>query len=129
MLMRAWDQLVGRLDGPLSFRFVLQPLMASMLAILAGLHDARAGRPPFLWRLVTAPRERRALLLSGWRDVGMVFGVAFVIDSVYQIAMLRFFYPLQAFIVACALAFVPYLVLRGLATRACSLYLRRRVSR
>ncbi len=120
MLTRAWNQLGGRLDGPLSFRFVLQPLTAAVLAIVAGVHDARAGRAPFLWRLVTEPQERRALMLSGWRDVGMVFAVAFVIDSVYQILVLHFFYPLQAVIVASALAFVPYLVLRGLAQRACS---------
>ena len=128
MLLRAWNQLVGRLDGPLSFRFVLQPLMAATLAILAGLHDAHAGRPPFLWRVLNESHERRALLLSGWRHVGTVFAVAVVIDSAYQIVVLHFFYPLQALLVASALAFVPYLVMRDLAGRARTAY-RRRVGR
>ena len=120
--------MVGRLSGPLWFRFVLQPLMAAMLAAVAGLHDARAGRPPFLWRVLSEPHQRRALMLSGWRDVGMVFAVAVVIDSAYQIVMLHFFYPLQALIVACGLAFVPYVVTRDLAGRVHSAY-RRRVGR
>jgi hypothetical protein len=39
-MLTRMDQLVGRLQGPLSRRFVLQPLMAVTLAIRAG----RSGR-------------------------------------------------------------------------------------
>ena len=41
--------LVGRLHGPMTFRFIMQPLAASFLAVRAGLKDARERRPPFLW--------------------------------------------------------------------------------
>jgi hypothetical protein len=108
---------------------VLQPLMAAVLAVLAGLHDDRADRPPFLLRVMSEPHQRRALLLSGWWDVSRVFAIALVIDSAYQLVVLRFFYPLQALLVAGALAFVPYLVMRDLAARARSAYRRRRVGR
>lgn len=125
--IRYVNQLVDRFSGPLSFRFVLQPPMAGVLAVLAGLHDAETERPPFLRRAMSERDQRRALLWSGCRDVGRVFAFALVIDSAYQLFVLRFFYPLQALLVAGALAFVPYLVMRDLAARARSAFLRRRV--
>ena len=47
-LSRAWEQLAGRLEGPFVFRFVLQPTVAALLAIRAGLADARNKRTPYL---------------------------------------------------------------------------------
>ena len=35
------DMLVGRETGPLAFRFIIQPLVATMLGVRAGLKDAR----------------------------------------------------------------------------------------
>jgi hypothetical protein len=116
-LTRIWEQLVGRATGPMAFRFVLQPAMAVTIAVYAGLRDARAHRPPFLWTFVTERRARRALLRSGWRDVGRVFVLAIALDAVYQVGVLRTFHPLQAVAVAGLLAFVPYAATRGLATR------------
>ena len=129
ILTRVWDQLLGRLNGPLSVRFIVQPVVAAMLAIRAGLHDAQLHRPPFLWTILTDPDERRLLLRSGWRDVGTVFALAVVLDSIYQIRVLRFYYPGETLIVACLMAFAPYVVLRGLATRMAETLRRRRVER
>jgi len=128
ILTRAWDQLLGRLFGPLSFRFMLQPAVAAVLAVRVGLADARAGRPPYLRALLVSGPTRSELLRHAWRDVGKVFIVAVVIDAIYQIGVLRFFYPLQAIIVAAVLAFVPYVVVRGLAMRAARAYTRIRLS-
>jgi hypothetical protein len=44
-LRRVWEMHVGRAYGPLSFRFIIQPTVAAVIAIRAGLEDARAGRP------------------------------------------------------------------------------------
>jgi hypothetical protein len=49
MWMRVGTQLVARVSGPMKFRLVLQPLMASFLAIRSGLADAKAGKPPWFW--------------------------------------------------------------------------------
>src|ERR1700719_793537 len=38
---RIWHQLIERTDAPMRFRFILQPLMAAIAAILDGLKDAR----------------------------------------------------------------------------------------
>ena len=79
--------------------------------------DAREGRPPFFWSLVSGSAPREATLKSGWKSVGRVFILAVVLDVVYQLYVLHFVYPLQAFAVAVILAIVPYLILRGLVTR------------
>src|SRR5262245_4175910 len=117
MAVRAWDQLVGRLSGPFSFRFILQPLVAAALAVRAGFRDARLADAPFLASLRDDAARRRERLRSAWKDVGRVFVVAVVLDGVYQIAVLRSLYPLQLLAVSVMLALVPYAVLRGLATR------------
>ncbi len=114
---RALDQMWGRMGGPLHLRFILQPLMASLIAARAGFRDARAQRPPYFQTLLTQPAQRHALIRDGLRDVGKVFIVAFLIDVVYQIVMLRWFYPGQALIVAFVLAAIPYVLVRGPTAR------------
>ena len=48
---RVWEGLVSRTEGPLKFRFFLQPAMAIFLAARSGLRDSREGKPPFFWAL------------------------------------------------------------------------------
>ena len=81
---RVWENLIGRVRGPLAFRLILQPIMAAIFAIRAGLKDAKEGRPPYFWALFTHPAERGQLLRDGWKSVGRVFIFAIVIDAVYQ---------------------------------------------
>lgn len=116
-LARAWEMLVGRLDGPMDFRIVLQPIMASLLAIRAGRRDAREGRPPYLWSVVTDPARRRESLRHGWRDIKRVFVFAICLDVTYELIVWHWVYPLQAVIVAIVLALVPYALVRGPANR------------
>lgn len=114
---RLVHDLIARTTGPLHFRLVLQPLMASIFAIRAGLNDAKTGKPPYFWALLWDPAHRRDMIKDGWKSVGKVFLLAIVLDVVYQIIAERFVYPGEAIIVAIILAIVPYLILRGLVTR------------
>ena len=43
MWTRVGEQLMARVSGPMHFRLYLQPGMAAVLAIIAGLKDAKAG--------------------------------------------------------------------------------------
>jgi hypothetical protein len=117
MLSRLWVNLVGRIGGPLTFRLVLQPTAAAFFALRAGWKDARQGRVPYGWVILSDPNNRRDLLQEGWKDVAKVFVVAIIIDFVYQIIEFRWFYPEEAVIVAAILALIPYLLLRGPANR------------
>src|SRR5215475_5091255 len=62
---RIWYQELARASAPMKFRFVLQPLMAALVAIRDGRKDARAGRSPYIWALLGEPRDRRARLNRG----------------------------------------------------------------
>jgi hypothetical protein len=90
--------------------------MAAFFAIRSGLADARAGRPPYFWALVSGSAPR-VTLENDWKSVGRVFILAVVLDVVYQLYELNIVYPMEALAVAFILAIVPYLVLRGLVTR------------
>jgi hypothetical protein len=115
--MRIVENLADRLTGPMQFRIVLQPIMAAIFAVLSGLKDARAGKAPYFWSLITDPTQRADMIKDGWKSVGKVFIFAVVLDVAYQVYVLRFVYPGEAIIVAFFLAIVPYLILRGLVNR------------
>ena len=123
MIARGWEGLMNRVGGPMTFRLILQPLMASLLALRAGLKDAREGRPPYLWTLLTDPSQRMDLLHEGWRSIARVFILAVVMDLIYEWVVGRRFYPLETLVVAVVLAVLPYLLLRGPINR---LFRRRR---
>ena len=117
MLARVFNDLVARVSGPMSFRLVLQPAMAIILAVRAGLHDAALGRPAYFWTILTKPADRRDLMREGWTAVAKVFIAAVLIDVVYQYIVLRFVYPGEALLVAFILACLPYLLVRGFVDR------------
>jgi hypothetical protein len=117
MLTRFWENLMSRVGGPMTFRLILQPIMAAIFAVRSGLKDAKEGKPAYFWALFTDSVNRRDLLRDGWKSVGRVFVFAIIIDLVYQWIVLRWFYPGEALLVAAILAFIPYLVIRGPVNR------------
>jgi hypothetical protein len=117
MWTRFATDMVDRVSGPMKFRLVLQPVMASIFAIRSGLADAKAGRSPYCWALLTDPAHRDYMLKDGWKSVGKVFILAVLLDVVYQLIVEQFVYPGEAIAVAIIVAILPYLLLRGITTR------------
>jgi hypothetical protein len=120
MLLRALLNVTDRVGGPMTFRIILQPLMASLLAFRAGWKDAQTGRPPYFWTILTDPNQRADLLHEGWKSVARVFVLAIVMDVIYQLIVLQWVYPLELILVAILLAVVPYLLIRGPVNRIVS---------
>jgi hypothetical protein len=122
-LPRAWRNMVGRESGPLSFRFILQPAMAAIVAIRDGLRDARTGRSPYLWTVVRfwtvahTRGERIERLREGLIATSRIILLGIVMDAIYQFLEFPTFYPVGALLIALLLAFVPYLLIRGPVTR------------
>jgi hypothetical protein len=116
-IARLSANLIGRIGGPMTFRLVLQPSVAIFFAIRGGISDAREGREPHGWAILTDSTKRMELLRESWQDVAKVFLAAVIVDFVYQAMELRWFYPEEALIVAICLALLPYLLLRGPVNR------------
>jgi hypothetical protein len=118
ILTRLVTDLVGRLTGPLTLRLFLQPGVAAYLATRDGLKDARDGRPPHFWRMVSGPPEaRRRRAKETWSAILKVFAMAVILDCVYQLLVFRWVYPVEAMVTATVLAIVPYMLLRGVVNR------------
>ena len=117
-LQRLWHNLIERPDAPMRFRFVLQPLMAAVFAIRDGLRDARVGRAPFFTTILWRPQERAERLREALNATARIILLGLLMDLIYQILVFRRFFPNEAVIIALLLGFVPYVVVRGLATRA-----------
>jgi hypothetical protein len=114
LLTRIGQDMIARVTGPMKFRLLLQPCMATFFAIRDGLKDAREGKPAYFWALFTDKGEREAMLENGWKGVGKVFILAVVLDVVYQLIEHRWtVYPGEAILVAIILAIIPYLLFRG----------------
>ena len=117
MILRALTNLAARVGGPMTFRILLQPLMASIFAFRDGYKDARENRPPYLWTIITDPSQRVDLLRQGWKAVGRVFILAIVMDVIYQLIVEGWIYPFELLTTAVLLAVLPYLLLRGPVNR------------
>jgi hypothetical protein len=117
ILARVWHNLFARLTGPMNLRLIIQPTVATILAIRAGVRDARQDRPPFLWTILWNPAQRREVLRQGRKDIEKVFLIATILDVVYQLMAHKGVYLLELLITAVALAIVPYVLLRGPVNR------------
>ena len=115
---RLWQNLFDRPGGPMVFRFFLQPTMAALAAWRDGLSDARVGRTPFFEGALRDPAQRTVRLNEALVATARIILLGLIMDGIYQAIEFKTFHPAEAVIIALLLAFVPYLLLRGLFARA-----------
>ena len=125
---RVWQNLIDRPTGPMTFRFILQPCMAALAALHDGVTDARLGRTPYFWTVLTDPSKRVGRLCEGLISTARIIFLGLCMDAIYQMIVLKTFYPGEAVIVAVTLAFLPYLLLRGPVARIARAWRQRGVS-
>lgn len=123
--MQGWEGIVARLDGPLHFRFIMQPSMASILAIIDGVKDAKKGKPPYFWAVIVTPGHRKELIKDGWKSICKVSILAMLLEGVYQVMTHQLDFRGYVLVAAFSLAVVPYLLLRGPTNRLVSRLLRK----
>jgi hypothetical protein len=114
---RFFYDLIKRPDGPMRFRFILQPTMAAIAAVRDGRADAVAGYAPFLWTIIRKPEERTARLREALNATARIILLGVVMDVIYQRLVLKTFYPAEAAVIALVLAFIPYVIIRGVILR------------
>jgi hypothetical protein len=119
------DELPQRLTGPGRLRFVLQPLVAMLLGWRSGRADVLAGRPAYLYGLVTGSVDRKAALRDGFAVVRNLVAVGIVLDAVAQLLIYRQVHPGAAVVVGPVLICLPYAISRALSYRIVRLMQRR----
>ncbi len=121
---RQWQDLTGRpADRCRSASSCSPSWRASPRYMTASAMRALAARPfsgPFLRTQRNAQGACKGGLVSTARIILLGLGM----DTIYQLKELGRFYPGEAVIIALALAFVPYLLLRGPINRIASHWLR-----
>jgi len=122
---RLWQNLFDRPGGPMVFRFFLQPTMSAIAAWRDGVSDARAMRTPFFEGALRDPAQRTVRLNEALVATARIILLGLVMDGIYQAIEFKTFHPAEAVIIALALAFVPYVILRGLVARAARRWLNR----
>ena len=128
-LSHGWTDLLARPRGPYGLRFVLQPLMAALLALRDGIGDARTGRSPYFWMVLHDKGRRRERFAEALKATARIGALAILIDAAYQLRVLGTFFPDEALIVALLLALFPYLLLRGPVDRIARRWRARSTSR
>lgn len=115
------EDIAARLTGPMSFRFIVQPVIAIILGIRDGILDARAGTPPFIYDVIFKPEDRRKQLKSALKAVLKPVILGIVLDGIVQYLMFKQIWPVAAILVGSLVIGVPYALARGLTNRIVSL--------
>jgi hypothetical protein len=111
------EDIPKRLAGPGWFRFILQPLVATLLGIRSGIADARNGQPPYLYGVLFNRGHRRELLKSALLTLVNLLLMGVLLDSLFQYVILGASYPGAALVVGPTLIVAPYTLARALANR------------
>lgn len=105
------------LSGPGRLRFILQPVFAIALAIRDGRRDAKDGRPPYFFSILTGSQPRKAMVSEGLTILSKPLAIAILLDLVLQYFIFRSVRIWHAVVVGALLIALPYVATRGLANR------------
>ena len=78
---RLWRDILDRPDGPMTFRFILQPAMAALAAFRDGVKDARLGRTPYVLALLRGVRSAEDAAAACGRELLRPRGSSFSASS------------------------------------------------
>ncbi len=112
-----FEDIPRRLTGPGRFRFLMQPVIATLLGIRSGLADARAGRPPYLYGVLFRRDLRGELVRTGFETVVNLLLMGILLDAVFQWVILGVSHPGAALVVGPVLIVGPYSLARALSNR------------
>lgn len=122
---RFWSDIFGRAQGPMTFRFILQPFMALLAALPDGIKDARLGHSAFFWTALHDPSQQGGRLREGLVSIARTVLLGISMDVIYQHQVFQHFYPVEALIMAILLAVIPYFVFRWIVEQIARRWLRR----
>jgi hypothetical protein len=122
---RFWADIADRIHGPMTFRFLLQPIMAVIAALPDGIGDARSGHSAFFWTRRGDPTVKHGRLRQSLVSLARVTLLGLSMDIIYQIRVFDRFYPVEALMMAVLLAVIPYFIFRPIVERVARWWLSR----
>jgi hypothetical protein len=114
---RFWADILGRLHGPMTFRFFVQPAFGFVAALRDGIKDTRTGHKAFFWTALWDSSRTRGRLREGLISTSRLGLLGFAMDTFYQLKVLDQFYPGEAVVMVLLLAILPYFVFRWIVER------------
>jgi hypothetical protein len=111
------EELPQRFTGSGRFRFILQPMTASVLGIRGGLADAKTENPPYLFILLFHAGRRKELLQSGAAALSTLLATGIIMDVVFQLVLYRAVHPGVALLIGPIFICFPYALSRTLTAR------------
>jgi hypothetical protein len=111
------EGLIARVAGPMSLRFVFQPLIGLLLGVKDGMRDAKAGEPPFILDLITNNENRKEKLSSLLTSLSKTVLIAVMLDIIAQYLIFSQVRITSAVIIAIIILVVPYSIARAATNR------------
>lgn len=111
------EGIIARVAGPMSLRFVFQPLVGLTLGARDGLRDAKAGEPPFIFDLIVNRENRRAKLVSLSKSLSKTIIIAIVLDMIAQYLIFGQVRITGAIAIAIIILIVPYSLARAITNK------------
>ena len=112
-----FGNIAKRISGPANLRLIIQPVVALEFGIRDGIMDAKAGEPPYFFRLFFDREDRWKALKGGIKAVSKPFVVTTLIDAIVQFYVLERISLIGALLIGGILAGLPYAAARGLTNR------------
>jgi hypothetical protein len=111
------EGLLARVAGPLSIRFVFQPLIGLLLGVRDGMVDAKAGKPPFILDLIANNENREEKLSSLLTSLSKTVLIAVMLDVIAQYLIFDQVRITSAVMIAIIILIVPYSIARAVTNR------------
>ena len=117
LLDSVMEGMIARVAGPMSLRFVFQPLIGLLLGVRDGMVDAKAGEPPFILDLIANKENRKKRLSSLLTSLTKTIMIAVVLDMIAQYLIFSQVRITSAIIIAVIILVVPYSIARAVTNR------------
>jgi hypothetical protein len=111
------EGIIARIVGPMSLRFVFQPLVGLLLGARDGVRDAKAGEPPFIFDLIVNRANRRIKLASLFTSLSKTIIIAVVLDLIAQYLIFGQVHITGALAIAAVILVVPYSLARAITNK------------
>jgi hypothetical protein len=123
------EGIIARIGGPMTLRFVFQPLVGLLLGARDGMMDAKAGESPFIFALIIDKENRKAKLASLFKSLSKNIIISIVLDMIAQYIIFNQVRVSGAIIIAVIILIVPYSVARAITNRIITKRKMRRLSK